>query len=112
MSKTHQQESNVLKPRKRFIDWQSGLKNPMWAMFWVKHNVAPDDTEADKEALKKNVAKLIRMASQKSSGQRGGKNDIDWRELDNVLMMIACCATSLCLSGEYGEMPEMIDAEE
>ena len=93
------------------IDWRSGLKDGMWAMFWVKQNVDPDDIEADKAALKENVAKLIRMTTQKNAGQRGAKECINWNNLDNVLMMIACTATSLCLSGELGEMPETIEGD-
>ena len=93
------------------IDWRSGLKDGMWAMFWVKQNVDPGDIEADKAALKENVARLIRMTTQKNAGQRGAKDSLDWKSLDTTLMMIACAATSLCLSGALGEMPETIEGD-
>lgn len=93
------------------IDWQKDLKNTMWAMFWVKQNVDPGDIEADKAALKENVARLIRMTTQKNAGQRGAKDGLDWKSLDTTLMMIACAATSLCLSGALGEMPETIEGD-
>ena len=93
------------------IDWQSGLKNSMWAMFWMKQNIDPQDIETDKEVLKANVARLIRLATQKNAGQRGAKDSLDWKSLDTTLMMIACAATSLCLSGALGEMPETIEGD-
>ena len=80
-------------------------------MFWVKQNVDPGDIEADKAALKENVARLIRMTTQKNAGQRGAKDSLDWKSLDTTLMMIACTATSLCLSGALGEMPETIEGD-
>jgi len=94
------------------IDWRAGLKDAMWSMFLCERNAGkPVDREADKEALKKNCALLIRMATQKTAGQDGyrGRNDIDWNSLDRVLMMIACCACRLCLDGEFGEMPDYVD---
>lgn len=94
-----------------FIDWRCGLKNAMWAMFWVEQNADPNDIEVNKEVLKKNVARLIRMATQKNAGQRGAKNCLDWDSLDTTLMMIACSATALCLSGALGEMPETIEGD-
>ena len=93
------------------IDWRSGLKDGMWGMFWVQHNLAPSAIETDKAVLKENVARLIRMTTQKNAGQRHIKDCLDWNSLDTTLMMIACAATSLCLSGELGEMPETIDGD-
>lgn len=93
------------------IDWRSGLKNSVWAMFWVKQNAEPADIEADKAALKANVARLIRLSTQKNAGQRGAKDCLDWNSLDTTLMNIACAATSLCLSGALGDMPETIEGD-
>ena len=93
------------------IDWQSGLKDSMWSMFWLKQNLSPADVEQDKATLKENVARLIRLATQKNAGQRGAKDCLDWNSLDTTLMMIVCAATSLCLSGELGEMPDMIEGD-
>ena len=93
------------------IDWQSGLKDGMWSMFWLRQNMSPADVEQDKATLKENVARLIRLATQKNAGQRGAKDCLDWNSLDPTLMMIVCAATSLCLSGELGEMPDMIEGD-
>lgn len=83
-------------------------RDTMWTLFWMRenHSTKPD-IEVDREVLKRNVAKLIRIATQKDAGQRGNKNYLNWEELDIVLMMIACCSTSLCLSGVFGDMPEI-----
>lgn len=95
------------------IDWQSGLKDAMWSMFWFKENADDRDfTESDKEAVKENVARLIRMTTQKNAGQRGVKDCLDWRSLDTTIMTIICAVTSLCLSGYFGDMPEFIEGDE
>jgi len=91
------------------IDWKQDMRDTMWSMFWMQENVDPEVTEGDKEALKINVARLLRMATQKTAGQRNSKGHIDWNCLEHVMLMIVCVATKLCLSGEFGEMPEMIE---
>lgn len=83
----------------------------MWSMFWLQQNMSPADIERDKATLKENVARLIRLTTQKNAGQRGARDCLDWNSLDATLMMIACAATSLCLSGEQGEMPDMIEGD-
>lgn len=93
------------------IDWRSGLKDGMWSMFWLQHNLSPSDTESDKSVLKENVARLIRLTTQKNAGQRGVKDCLDWNSLNTTLMMIACAATSLCLSGVLGDMPDTIEGD-
>ena len=96
------------------IDWQSGLKDAMWSMFWLKNTKGSPDNEADKEALKESVAWLIRATTQKvgiSALDRGLKDAVDWKALDTHIMNIVCCATSLCLHGEFGEMPEFIEGD-
>ena len=97
------------------IDWQSGLKDAMWSMFWFKDGKGSPDNEADKEDLKNAVAWLIRATTQKvgvSALDRGLKNAVDWKALDVQIMKIVCLATSLCLHGEFGPMPERIEADE
>ncbi len=96
------------------IDWRSGLKDAMWSMFWVRQNIGKEDVEADKQALKENVARLILLTTQKigcDANKRGLKNALDWNSLDTTIMGIVCAAASLCLSGEFGEMPEKIDGD-
>ena len=96
------------------IDWQSGLKDAMWSMFWFQNTKGSPDNEADKEALKESVAWLIRATTQKvgiSALDRGLKGAVDWKALDTHIMNIVCCATSLCLHGEFGDMPEFIEGD-
>ena len=83
----------------------------MWSMFWLKANAGNIGTEADKEALKENVARMIRMTTQKNAGQRGAKDCIDWSCLEHTMLTICCCAASLALAGEFGPMPEMIEGD-
>ena len=89
------------------IDWQQDCKDAMWSMFWVARGNA--DTTADEESLKENVARLIRMATQKNSGQRRQTKSVDWNAMDPTLMNIALCATALCLNGKFGDMPDNIE---
>ncbi len=89
------------------IDWEKDCKDAMWSMFWVSHERG--DTTADEESLKENVARLIRMATQKTAGQRKPKADIDWNAITPTLMNIALSATAMCLNGRFGEMPKYIE---
>lgn len=91
------------------IDWEKDCKDTMWAMFWLGRGISPADQAQDAEALKANVARLIRMTTQKTAGQRGKAGDIDWDSLTPTLMNIAISATALCLNGTFGEMPKEID---
>ena len=94
------------------IDWKSGLKDAMWSMFWFKDEKGSPDNEADKEELKRQVALLIRATTQKvgyDAERRGLKNTVDWNSVDTIMMMIIRLATSLCLHGEFGEMPEFVE---
>ena len=91
------------------IDWKKDMKDTMWAMFWLQQNAGKDSTEADKTALKGNVARLIRMATQKTAGQRKAKSDVDWNAMEHTMLTIVLAATSLCLHSEFGDMPDTID---
>lgn len=62
-------------------------------------------------ALKEAVARLIRMTTQKTAGQRMVRNHLDWNQLETVTMTILCAATRLCLDGQFGEMPELIEED-
>ena len=89
------------------IDWEQGCKDAMWSMFWVAREHG--NTIADEENLKENVARLIRMATQKDAGQRRQVKSVDWNALTPTLMNIALCATALCLNGRFGDMPDNIE---
>lgn len=91
------------------IDWKNDLKDTMWSMLWFKVNTGDIGTENDKETIKENVARLIRMTTQKTAGQRGIKDHVDWGALEHTMLSICCCATSMALAGEFGAMPDAID---
>lgn len=93
------------------IDWQKDMKDTMWSMFWMQQNHGDGDTEADKEALKEAVARLIRMSTQKTTGNYLKKDGFSFDSFDLTIMTIVCAATSLCLHGEFGDMPERIEGE-
>ena len=58
---------------------------------------------ADNENLKELVNQWIQMATQKTAGQRGGK-DLSWDNLERVKMGILCEAVALVLSGKLDEL--------
>ena len=91
------------------IDWQKDCKDAMWGMFMLKVMHGNVGTENDKESLKEAVARLIRMTTQKTAGQRGQSGHVDWNALEHTIMTIVCAATSMALAGEFGEMPAMIE---
>lgn len=62
------------------IDWQANCKDAMWAMFWMQQAQRPG-AGADKEVLKENVARLIRLTTQKTAGQPGAKRTFRGRRL-------------------------------
>ena len=76
------------------IDWKKNCKDTMWAMFWMKANAGNLGTENDKESLKDSVARLIRMTTQKTAGQRGSKDHVDWNSLEHVHEYCVLCDIS------------------
>lgn len=89
------------------IDWENDLKDAMWSMFWLSREHG--ESHADEEALKENIARLIRLATQKTAGQRKAKKSIDWNALQPTLMNITLAATAMCLDGRFGDMPTYIE---
>lgn len=74
---------------------QNGIKDTMWMCFWKGHQVA------DLDALEESVQRLIRMATQKNAGQRGGATCIDWKSLDMEFMRIAMEATAFVIDERF-----------
>ena len=58
---------------------------------------------ANIHALKELVGQWIQMATQKTAGQRGGK-DLSWDNLERIKMGILCEAVALVLSGKLDEL--------
>ena len=91
------------------IDWKKDVKDAMWAMFWLKDHDKPMDLEADQETIKENIARLVRMTTQKTAGQRRMNDHVDWNALEHTMLTIVGCATSLAWSGAFGPMPDKIE---
>lgn len=87
------------------IDWEKDCKDATWSMFWM----GADRQKPNTDSLKENVAKLIRMTTQKTAGQRGVKDHVNWAALTPTIMAILVEVTILCLSGAFGPMPKEIE---
>lgn len=71
----------------------------MWAAFQAGGQTA------NIPLLKQLVNQWIQMATQKTAGQRGGK-DLSWDNLERVKMGILCEAVALVLSGKLDELED------
>lgn len=91
------------------IDWQKDCKDAMWSMFMLNPNPRSEDIELDKRTMRENVARLVRLTTQKSGGLRGESNTINSRNLPLVEVNILIAATRLALAGYFGEMPEKVE---
>ena len=79
---------------KKLLNPADGIKDLMWS------HLMTGGQKADITGLKESVYRLIQMATQKNSGQRGSRiKNIPWETLDMEMMMIVCEATALVLSG-------------
>ena len=77
------------------------VKDTMW------HFLIDGGQIANAKALKEAVYDLIGMTTQKNAGQRKAKKDIDWDNLDMIMMTIVIEATALVLSGELDKEEEI-----
>lgn len=99
------------------IDWQKDAINSMWFLSAYEREkrgckLSPEDREHVQETLKQNVARYVRMATQKTAGQRGRAQDLDTlNSLDHTAMAIIIAAVDLCLDGVFGPMPERIEGD-
>ena len=71
----------------------------MWAM------LKSGGQKANIPILKALVQDWIELATQKTAGQRGGK-DLSWDNLERIKMGILCEAVALALSGKLDEIEE------
>ena len=94
--------------------WDKTIHDGMWDMFLFTYWQRPEN-KADlpnvKKELKDDVARLIRMTTQKTAGQRGKTDEISWSTLMPTEMRIICGAAILCLSGEFGDMPDKVSMD-
>lgn len=91
------------------VNWRKDVKDTMWSMFWMNPSPANSDIEADKSSIVENIARIIRLTTQKTAGQRHAKADINWDVLEHTVLSIVCSATSLALQGYFGDMPDEIE---
>lgn len=84
---------------------KNDIKDFMWSMFWMTHEVQ----KADIDQLEDDIKTLIKMTTQKTAGQRKDKmKDISWDNLERIQMNIICGATTLYLTGCLDDMRELI----
>lgn len=87
--------------------WENDQSNTMWAMFMMGKQQKPDIPQ-----LKRFVHELIQMSTQKTAGQRRQiKGDLNWDNLNRVVMGILCETTTLVLSGKLDELEKKLEAE-
>ena len=60
--------------------------------------------------LRELVGQLVQMTTQKTAGQRGGK-DLSWDNLERVEMGIICEAVALVLSGDLDKLEAQTDGK-
>ena len=60
--------------------------------------------------LRELVGQWVQMTTQKTAGQRGGK-DLSWDNLDRVKMGILCEAVALVLSGDLDRLEVLKDGK-
>ena len=100
------------------IDWQKDAIKSMWFLSAREreargYKLTDEQRQHVAETLKQNVARYVRMATQKTAGQRGNAGDLDSLESPNhTAMAIIIAATDLCLDGVFGPMPEKIEGDE
>ena len=82
-------------------------------LFSTEENRQEEQREQVQQSLKNNVARYVRMATQKCAGQRGNAGDLDTLEsLNHTAMAIIIAATDLCLDGAFGPMPDKIEGDQ
>ena len=99
------------------IDWQKDAHRSMWFLSSMEREkrgckLTEEQRVNVQETLKNNVARYVRMATQKTAGQRGNVGDLDTANTLGITgMAIIIAATDLCLDGAFGPMPEMIEGD-
>ena len=84
----------------------NAIKDAMWFFLQDGHQ------EANIPALKEYVYDLIKATTQKDAGQRGKVSNINWNDLDMIVMSIVCEATALVLSGELDRLEGVANGNE
>mgnify|MGYP001229604378 CR=1 FL=1 len=85
------------------------IKNFMWSMFWMTHEIQ----KADIDQLEDDIKTLIKMTTQKTAGQRKDKmNDISWDNIERIQMNIICGATALYLTGCLDELRKIVERKD
>jgi hypothetical protein len=79
---------------------EKGTADFMWAMF------RKGNQKANLMELEELCQRLIRMASQKTTGQRNKPGDLDWGNLGMLYNMIAIEATCLVLDPRFDKLKE------
>lgn len=100
------------------IDWQKDAHDHMWFLSEMErkargYKMTAEQRAAVEKSLKENVARYVRMVTQKTAGQRGLPDDLDTTSTLGITnMAIVIAAVDLALDGAFGEMPETIEGDE
>lgn len=100
------------------IDWQKDARRTMWFLSSIEREkrgckLSDEQRQNVQESLKQNVARYVRMATQKNAGQRGNAGDLDTLNTLGITgMAIIIAAADLCLDGVFGPMPAGIEGDE
>jgi hypothetical protein len=84
----------------------NGIKNTMWSMFWKGKQ------KANLTELEDSVKRLIRMTTQKDTGQSNNTTRIDWKTLDMEFLRIAIEATAFVLDDRFQKLKEEWEEEQ
>lgn len=88
--------------------WEQDQSYAMWSMYMMGEHQKPNIP-----MLKELVHELIHMSTQKTAGQRKRyvKSDIDFSNLNRVIMGICCEATTLVLSGKLDDLEIQLEEQ-
>lgn len=100
------------------IDWQKDAIGTMWnlsALGWKQQgfSLTDEDRQYYINVLKENVARMCRMATQKTGGQRQRIGDLHTTHTQGITAWtIIIAAVHLCLDEKlFGPMPEKIESD-
>lgn len=88
--------------------WEKDQSNAMWSMFMLGNHQKPNIP-----VLKNLVHELIHMSTQKTAGQKPykAKDDIDFINLNRIMIGICCEATTLVLSGKLDGLEKELEKQ-
>lgn len=105
-----------LPPELHPYSWQKGVKSSTFSAFALHPDASPEDIEYDRETLRENVLRYIKLTKEpyvESIGLLGPDRrpvgiECEPDEVRHVQTYILIAATRLALAGQLGEMPDYV----